>query len=356
VATGIGSLPGTDIVEACKIVFGELASQTSGTVRELASQTSGTARELASQTSGTAGELPGLPHLPELPERGPGADIIGRGAGLLTSLPVELYIGQWRIAARPGRELRRTRDLMERDLDALTEAAQGYAGPLKLQAAGPWTLAANVDLPIGGRLLHDHGAVADLVSSLADGLRAHVADVTRRLPHVSVVLQLDEPSVPAVLTGAVPTESGLRTLRSVAASTVESALRDIVDTVAVPVILHCCADNPPLRLFRDAGAAAVSIDLTRSGASSARLDELGELMDAGVGLLAGAVPTAGTRAPSAVTVADTVLDLWRRLGFPIEQAAAQVVVTPACGLAGATPTYARAALTTCVEAARRLDG
>lgn len=334
VATGIGSLPGTDIIEACKLVFGELASQ----------------------SSGGAGRAPGLPHLPELPDRGPGADMIGRGAGLLVSMPVELYIGQWRIAAHVGRDLRRTRDLMERDLDALSEAATGYEGPLKLQAPGPWTLAANVDLPIGGRLLHDHGAVADLVASLAEGLRAHVTEVARRLPDTTLVLQLDEPSVPAVLAGRIPTESGLRTLRRVAESTVESALRDVITTVGVPVVIHCCADDPPLRLFRDAGATAVAIDLSRIGQSTAMLDALGELIDAGRGLFAGAVPATGTRPPSAATVADTIADLWRRLGFPAEQAAAQVVVTPACGLAGATPAYARAALTTCVEAARRLEG
>ena len=48
--------------------------------------------------------------------------------------------------------------------------------------------------------------------------------------------------------------------------------------------------------------------------------------------------------------AERVTELWRRLGFPLELAAAQVVVTPACGLAGATPDYARAALVACVEA------
>ena len=322
VATGIGSLPGTDIVEACRMVLGE---------------------------------LPGLPHLPELPDRGPGADMIGRGAGLLTSLPVELYIGQWKLAARPGRDLRRTRDLMERDLDALTEAAEGYRGPLKLQAAGPWTLAANVDLPIGGRVLRDHGAVADLVASLAEGLRAHVADVARGLPEATLVLQLDEPSLPAVLTGRVPTESGLRTLRAVEPSTVESALKSVIDAVAVPVIVHCCAEDPPLRLFRDAGAAAVSVDLNLVGSTTASLDELGELIDAGVGLLAGVVPSTGTSRPSAVAAADKIRDLWRRLSFPAERAADQVVVTPTCGLAGATPAYARAALAACVEAARHLD-
>jgi methionine synthase II (cobalamin-independent) len=321
-ATGIGSLPGEDIVEATKLVLGE---------------------------------LPALPHLPELPDRGPGADMIGRGAGLLVGLPVELYAGRWRVTAHPGRDLRRTKDLMERDLDALTEAAHGYRGPLKVQASGPWTLAAGLDLPIGGKLLHDHGAAADLAASLAEGLRTHVAEVARRVPGASVVLQVDEPSVPAVLAGQIPTESGLRTLRRVAASIVESALRGIVEAVGCPVVIHCCAAEAPLRLFRDAGAAAVAIDLSLIGERKAALDEVGELLDGGLGLLAGTVPTTGSRPPSAVSAADTVMALWRRLGFPDELASRQVVVTPACGLAGATPSFAKAALTACAEAARRLE-
>jgi hypothetical protein len=48
------------------------------------------------------------------------------------------------------------------------------------------------------------------------------------------MLQLDEPSVPAVLAGQVPTESGLRTLRSVPSLTVMSTLRTIVDAVSAP--------------------------------------------------------------------------------------------------------------------------
>jgi methionine synthase II (cobalamin-independent) len=321
-ATGIGSLPGTDIAEAAKLVLGE---------------------------------LPALPHLPELPDRGPGADLIGRGAGFLVGIPVELYAGRWRVASHPGQDIRRTHDLMARDLDVLAEAASGYSGVLKVQAPGPWTLAASLDLPIGGRLLHDHGAVQDLAQSLAEGLKAHVADVVRRIPGASVLLQVDEPSVPAVLAGRIPTESGLRTLRSVAASTVESALRHIISTAGAPVIVHCCAAQPPLRLFRDAGASAVAVDLALIDQATTAQDELGELIDGGVGLLAGAVPSTGTRSPSSTSAADAVTNLWRRLGFPPELAAAQVVVTPACGLAGATPDYARAALVACVEAGRRLQ-
>ncbi|MEU8153673.1 methionine synthase [Micromonospora sp. NPDC048986] len=319
-ATGIGSLPGTDIGEAQRVVLGE---------------------------------LPDLPHLPELPARGPGADMIGRSAGLLVELPVEVYAGRWRVAPRPGRDLRRARDLMERDLDQLAEQAEGYAGPIKVQAAGPLTLATSLELPIGGRLLRDPGAVRDLTGSLAEGLRAHVAAVARRLPQASVLLQLDEPSLPTVLAGRVPTESGLGAYRAVESVDAAALLRTVVEAVGVPTLVHCCAPDVPLELIRSTGAVAVALDLDLV----TKLDPLGEAIDAGLGLLAGAAPTRAPSAggaPTSAQIADRVRQVWDRLGFPRRQLAEQVVVTPACGLAGATPEYARAVLAACRDAGRRL--
>jgi len=314
-ATGIGSLPGTDIVEALRIVFGELP----------------------------------LPHLPELPGRGPGADLVGRTAGLLVDLPVDLYAGRWRVASRPGRDMRRTADMWERDLDALTDVADGHTGPVKLQAAGPWTLAAALQLPVGGALLRDRGAVRELTVSLAEGLKAHVAEVQRRVPGASVILQLDEPSLPSVLAGRVPTESGFSTLRAVEEPTARDALAQVVAAVGVPVVVHCCAPDVPVGLIREAGAAGVALDLSLGPA----LDPLGEALDAGWGLFAGAFPAVGAPPPAA-RVAATVTELWHKLGLPTDRLREQVVVTPACGSAGATPADARAALTAARETAQRL--
>ncbi|TDB70546.1 methionine synthase [Micromonospora sp. KC721] len=320
-ATGIGSLPGTDIAEAQRIVFGE---------------------------------LPALPHLPELPARGPGADLIGRSAGLLVELPVELYAARWRIASRPGRDLRRARDLMERDLDQLAEQAETYDGPVKVQAGGPFTLAAALELPLGGRMLGDPGAVRDLAGSLAEGLRRHVEAVARRLPRATVLLQLDEPTLPAVLAGRVPTESGFGTHRAVGSEVARGLLRDVVEAAGVPTVVHCCAPDVPLELIRSAGAVGIALDI----ALVTDLDPLGEAIDAGLGLLAGAAPAVAPpagRAPTSAQVADRVRTLWDRLGFPARRLAEQVVVTPACGLAGATPGYARTVLAACRDAGRRLS-
>jgi hypothetical protein len=312
-ATGIGSLPGTDIVEAQRIVLGE---------------------------------LPDLPHLPELPARGPGADMIGRGAAFLVDLPVELYAARWRVASRGGRDLRVARDFLDRDLDTLTEQASEYEGLVKIQAVGPWTLAASLDLPVGGALLHDPGAARDLAGSLAEGLRAHVQNVRARLPHATVLLQLDEPSLPAVLAGHIPTESGFGVLRPVENTTARDALGELITAVDAPVVVHCCAADVPFAVLREAGAAAVSIDLSLV----TDLDGLGEWLDAGLGLFA------GVQAAAPATMAESIRGVWRKLGFPLEQMSGQVIVTPPCGLAGTAQSQVVKVLTACREAAHQLVG
>lgn len=316
-ATGVGSLPGTDIDEALRVVFGE---------------------------------LPDLPHLPELPGRGPGAELIGRGAAVLAELPVEIQPSGWRLTARPGRDLRRSRDILERDLDALEAAAEGYTGPLKIQLAGPWTLAASIELPNGHRVVSDHGATRDLAQALAEGLRQHLADIARRVPHATIVTQLDEPSLPSVLRGTVPTPSGYGTVRAVEASVVEQALGDVLSVAETGArVVHCCASDAPLALFRGAGADALAFD----AALATDRDALGEAVEAGTALWLGVVP--GTDAAITLDGArEPIHKLWRELGFADEQLATAVVPTPACGLAGASPGYARRALQTVRDVGRSL--
>ncbi len=316
--TGIGSLPGTDPAEAVRLVVGE---------------------------------LPGMPHLPELPGRGAGADMVGRTAGLLVDLAVDITPAGWRLVPRSGVDQRRAEEFLARDLDALHEEAEGYSGPLKLQAVGPWTMAASLERSRGERAVVDAGARRDLAQSLTEGLVAHIVAVAARVPGATIVVQLDEPSIPAVLKGGLPTASGFGRLPVVAAEAVEQELRAVIGGLAVPVVVHCCAPRMPLTLVRAAGAAGLSFDL----GLAQDLDAVGEAVDAGVRLLVGVVPGTDVELPVAKATAARVQGWWRELGFPVEQLPDAVTLTPSCGLAGATPGYARAAMTHLREAARYLQ-
>ncbi|MFE6870312.1 methionine synthase [Kitasatospora sp. NPDC057692] len=318
-ATGVGSLPGTDAREAART---------------------------------STGALEHLPFLPELPARGPGADMIGRSAGLLVELFAQTEPSGWRFADRPGRDTRRAHSWLGEDLDALEEFTQDYRGALKVQAVGPWTLAASVELKHGEKALADPGACRDIAGSLTEGLRRHLADVRKRVPGAEVVLQLDEPLLPAVLAGEVKTASGFQRLRAVDRQIAEEALRELVRGLDAPVVVHCCSPRVPLPLLRRAGVAGVSVDF--SLLTEREDDALGEAVEAGTVIFAGVVPSTDQALSDPAGSVQGVRTLWRRLGFAPELLGRRVLVTPTCGLAGASPSHARAALSLSVKAARSL--
>jgi len=319
-ATGIGSLPGGDAREAARTATGSFED---------------------------------FPFLPELPARGPGADMIGRSAGMLVELYARVEPSGWRLGDRPGRDTRRAWSWLGEDLDALEEFTQGYEGQLKVQAVGPWTLATALELRNGESVLSDAGACRDLAGSLAEGLRQHLAEVRRRVPGAQLVLQLDEPSLIAVLRGHVKTASGYRTHRAVDRQVVESTLRDVVGVHGEgPVVVHSCAPDVPFALLRRAGAAAISFDF--SLLTERDDDAIGEAVEGGTRLFAGVVPGTDSGLSDPAGSVMGVRTLWRRLGLHPGLLAEAVTVTPACGLAGASPQYARRALAHCVQAARSL--
>jgi len=316
-----------------------------------------------------AGELPDFPHLPELPDRGPGADLTGRTAGLLVEIPVEVTTRGWRLAERPGRDLARARSMLSSDLDVLEEVLDGFRGPLKIQLCGPWTLAATLELP---RTLNvaiaDPGAVADLTASLAEGAVAHVAELRKRVPGATLVVQFDEPALPAVAGGEVPTASGLSRFAAVEADVLRERLAQVISSTHGYTVVHSCANAVPFGIIKAAGADAISFDLgqLRRGQEE---DQVAEAAEAGLGLLTGVVPALpvpsartdrpgptgpGDGSAEARQAAERVIRLWRRLGLPLATCPGQAVITPACGLAGASPDWARAALTRCREAGSML--
>jgi hypothetical protein len=316
-----------------------------------------------------AGELPDFPYLPELPDRGPGADLTGRTAALLVDVPVEVTPRGWRLAERPGRDLARARSMLSSDLDAMEEVLDGFRGPVKIQVCGPWTLAATLELT---RTLNvaiaDPGAVADLTASLAEGVAAHAAELAKRVPGARLVVQFDEPGLSAVAGGEVPTASGLSRIAPVEPDVLRERLAQVIASTGKYTVVHSCSTAVPFGIIRAAGAHAISFDLSQLRRGDE--DAVAEVAEAGLGLLTGVVPAGpppdagptrptGTAAPGdgsaeARQAAERVIRLWRRLGLPLETCPAQAVITPACGLAGASPDQARAALTRCREAGSML--
>ncbi|WP_067862439.1 methionine synthase [Nocardia shimofusensis] len=306
-------------------------------------------------TATVLGELPDLAHLVELPARGIGADMIGRMSALLVDMRLDTSTRAYRLAARPGAVSRRARDLLRADLDALEEVweTSGSAGTdrvIKLQAAGPLTLAAQIELPSGHRVLTDPGAVRDLSESLAEGVAAHAEEVRKRLG-ADVVVQLDEPNLREVLDGALRGASVLDTVRAVPEPEAQAVLDRVIEAQRAPVVLHDCSANPPLPLLRRTAAVALAIDVAHIG--TADLDSLGETLDAGKKLVLGLIPT--TEPAGTVTwreIAEPGVRLIDRLGFPRATLARRILVAPACGLGGAPLPWARRALTLAAEVTR----
>lgn len=288
-----------------------------------------------------------LVFLPELPDRGDGADMIGRGTALLDGLGADLQPTGWRLLDRSGRDQRRARSLLGQDLDVLEEQLVGAEGDLKIQVPGPWTLAATLERPRGGKVLADHGARRELAESLASGVATHAADVRRRVPGARLTVQVDEPALRAVLDAQVPTVSGLDRYRRVEPAEADAALRRVVealDGVADATALHSCAARLPTDLLVPIGFDALSFDLDL--VEPDEVDALAAAYESGVALWPGlGHASVGEQRRRLERFAEV-------LGASEAPFEAATVVTPPCGLAGHAPDQARRALERLAATAR----
>jgi methionine synthase II (cobalamin-independent) len=304
------------------------------------------------------GELPELAYLPEVPGRGMTATMTGRALAVMADLGADLQPAGWRLTDAPGIDHRRARSLLAQDLDTLEEQAQGYTGTFKVQVAGPWTLAATVERPRGDKVLADFGARRELAQALAEGLLTHVADVRRRVPGADrLVVQVDEPSLAAVLGGGVPTASGFGRHRTVhppeASEALGWVLAAIAEAGAEPWV-HSCAADTPLGLLRGAGARGLSVDHAQLSARDH--DELAGALEDGETVALGVVASTDPAAePTDSQVTDAVLRWSEMLGLDLEALGDRLVLTPSCGLAGATPAWAKRSLTLVRAAAGHLS-
>ncbi len=329
--TGVGSLPGTSVREAVRIV---------------------------------TGEFPDLVHLPELPARGPGADMVGRAAALLVDVAQEFAVDTtptgWRLVDTPGVAMRRAHAHWREDLDTFEEACHDATSVVKVQLAGPITLGASIALRRGERVASDEGALRDLVEAHREAVARHLADLRRRLPNAQLVLQVDEPSLDAALRGALRTQSGWRRIPPLEEPQVRAwhtALAAAITAAGVTPWLHSCAPHWPIDLAHAAGYRGLSGDM--SLLRDADEDALAAAIEAGIDLVAGVIPTDDVALARPVrSEAATVEPIRRRfarIGFDDRVLARSVVITPTCGLGGCSLAAARTAMARVREAAHVLD-
>ena len=336
-ATAQGTWPGTDPLEAAKTIRGELGD-------------------------------PHLPFLVELPQRGIGADAVGRTASLLVDLPVDLQPHGWRLVDRPGIDHRRAVSLLSRDINTLADVIGEEETPgtgLKISLQGPLSLAAGLYLHNGERALSDAGARRELTESLAAGAAEYVSRVRAVARGAALTVQVDEPLLDKVLDGRIPTASGYRTLRSVPpqeASLAWSMLREsLLAAGAAAVVLNLpsarhrtSGSGSGLDLALGAGADGVALPL--KGLDAGDWDGIAEAVEAGKQLWLGALPLpADGQAPRQVTaLVQDITAPWMRVGLPLRDLPA-IGILPAGDLADLAPSGARRILERLTQTASALD-
>lgn len=324
-ATTIGSLPGTDM-RGCLAEVAELFDD--------------------------------LIALPELPARGASAGMAGRLTAVLCGLDVDLGPGGWRLADSSDAAHRRASALLRQDLDDVEETLADSRACAKIAFCGPVTAMALLHLPRGEIVLADHGAVREVVQSMATGLAELVDELHRRMPQVEWTLQLDEPALPAILAGRIPTQSGLHTLAPVSIHEARRSWQILTEALdGIAVALHCCAPGVPLE---ELGTAIdpVFLDLTAALAtgSGTGMDTVAVRLEAGrqvgLGVIATDVPDVVVPADRIIT---TVVQLTRRWGIDPALVVDHGLLTPACGLAGWSVPAAREQMRQLTRAARLVD-
>lgn len=319
-STGVGSMPGTRADESARI---------------------------------SAGECPDLPFIVELPDRGPGAEMVGRALGWIQSVTgeftAELSPHGWRLApvasAPAGRVQRRAVTWLRADLDDSLDELAGFDGTVKIGIAGPLTLAATVETSRGHRAISDAGLCRDLSEALAASLPPLIAECRSRLATARWIVQLDEPALPGVLLGALPRTSGWGHWPPVPAHDAEAWLRTCVDAIAnsgATAAVHCCGRDA-VEVWDACVGAGVRIMSTPVPANPGEEHPLGQWLDSGRGWIAGVDVDTDPQAAWGRT--EQALD---RIGIASgglpQTMSRQLAISPPCGLASRSQPDAVAAL------------
>lgn len=283
-------------------------------------------------------ELTGhLPVLPELPARGHHATLQGRAVAMLAELHAELTSYGWRLTSGAGADHRRTRQLLRADVDTLADVrgARAESGDdhtpaeLVVHLLGPVSLAAQLALPSGEKILTDHGARRDVADSLAAGAGLHLEHVRRSCAPTSLRVILLEPDFTRACAGAIPTVSGYRSIRALPRDDARALLGGFAQalrTAGADEVILDLEEAPQLEHVEDFRAgSSPSVDgfgLPLAGLGARDWERTAELVEQGTRFAAALLseapdPRSGAPLPQVSSLASRVSTPWRALGMPM---------------------------------------
>ena len=132
-----------------------------------------------------------------------------------------------------------------------------------------------------------------------------------------LVLQLDEPSLPAVWPVGCPPPRATGGLRAVDPQVAAAGLRDVLAAAGERrTAVHCCAPDLNSALLRGTGARALAVDTTLLGPRG--WESVAATVESGVALWAGVLPTDGA-ATSVSSTVGALVDRWREVGLPVRR-------------------------------------
>ena len=329
-ATVVGGLPGTEALEACTVLRGEL----------------------------------GAPHrsgLLPMPQRSAAAEDLPRTVAVLTELWCDLQPHGWRLQRHDSKDSRAARSLLASDLNVLADVigaeSDGDLEPVTTQLLGPLTLAARLHLHGGERVLRDHGARRDLVDSLADGLGEHLAALRQSIGPRGIVVRFAEPELLRVLEGRIPTASGYQTLRAVPWAEIREGLGRVAAAAraggAQSVELQLPDGLEPARAL---SIGADRLVLSAPAPSARDWEPLAEVLDSGtdLSLLLPRLADGLDRRLSSAREVEAIAQPLSEVGMPLRELS-RLMIAAGPGLEELAPDRLRLVLGRAADVARGLE-
>jgi methionine synthase II (cobalamin-independent) len=148
--------------------------------------------------------------------------------------------------------------------------------------------------------------------------------------------------LPAAIAGHLTGVTAFSPVAAIEETLATSMLDTCAAAAGAEVSVHCCGTGLPWKVLQKSAIRALSVDAETL--RTADLEAIAEFVDSGRVVILGVVSSSTpARRPAVEEIAGAVVAVTDRLGFARTALRDRIGVSPACGLAAATPQWARTA-------------